>query len=55
MKFRYSLRKMTKLFANSGDFDQMPRSAASDLRLHCLSITILLVSPLQWVKITFQV
>ena len=39
---------MTKLFANSGDPDQTPRSAASDLGLHCLPITILLVSRLQW-------
>ena len=27
---------MTELFANSGDPDQTPRSAASDLALHCL-------------------
>ena len=27
---------MAKLFANSGDPDQTPRSAASDLGLHCL-------------------
>ena len=30
---------MAKLFANSGDFDQTPHSAVSDLGLHCLSIT----------------
>ena len=45
---------MTELFANSGDPDQMPldvSSAASDLGLHCLSITLLQVSRLQWVKI----
>ena len=41
---------MTKPFANSGDPDQTPRSAASDLGLHCLSITLLRVSRLQWVK-----
>ena len=41
---------MAKLFANSGDPDQMPRSAASDLGLHCLPITLLRVSRLQWVK-----
>ena len=29
--FRYSKRKITKLFTNSGDPDQMPCSAASDL------------------------
>ena len=41
---------MAKLFANSGDPDQMPRSAASDLGLHCLPITLLRVSRLQWVN-----
>ena len=41
---------MAKLFANSGDPDQTPRSAASDLGLHCLLITLLRVSRLQWVK-----
>ena len=35
-------------FANSRDPDQTPRSAASDLGLHCLSITLLGVSRLQW-------
>ena len=33
---------MEKLFANSGDPDQTLHSAASDLGLHCLPITILL-------------
>ena len=41
---------MAKLFANSGDPDQMPHFAASDLGLHCLPITLLWVSRLQWVK-----
>ena len=41
---------MAKLFANSGDPDQMPHSAASDLGLHCLPITLLCVSRLQWVN-----
>ena len=41
---------MAKLFANSGDPDQTPRSAASDLGLHCLLITLLRVSRLQWVN-----
>ena len=41
---------MVELIANSGDPDQMPRSAASDLGLHCLPITLLGVSGLQWVK-----
>ena len=38
---------MVGLFANSADPDH---SAASDLGLHCLSITLLGVSRLQWVK-----
>ena len=41
---------MAKLFANSGGPDQTPRSAASDLGLHCLPITFLRVSRLYWVK-----
>ena len=40
---------MAKLFANSGDADQMPHSAASDLGLHYLPVTLLRVSRLQWV------
>ena len=39
---------MIELFANSGEPDQMPHSAASDLVLHCLLVTILGVSRLQW-------
>ena len=39
---------MAKLFANSGDPDQMPHSVASDLGLHCSPITLLQVSRLQW-------
>ena len=41
---------MANLFANSGDPDQTPRSAASDLGLHCLPIIFLRVSRLQWVN-----
>ena len=41
---------MVELFANSGDPDQMPRSAASDQCLHCLPITLSGVSRLQWIK-----
>ena len=41
---------MAYLSANSGDPDQTPRSAASDLGLHCLPINLLRVSRLQWVK-----
>ena len=55
MRFIYSLRKMAKLFANNGDPDQTPRSAASDLGLHCLPITLLRVSRLQWYKVCLQV
>ena len=40
---------MAKLFANSGDPDQTPHSAASDLGLHCLPITLSQGSRLQWV------
>ena len=50
LSFRYSLRKMVKLFANCGSPDQTPRSAVSDLGLHCLSIPLLGVSRLQWVS-----
>ena len=39
--FRYSKSKMAKLFANSGDSDQLPHSTASDLGLYCLPITLL--------------
>ena len=41
---------MVELFANSGDPDQMPHSAGSDLGLHWLPVTRLGVSSLQWVK-----
>ena len=50
MWFRYSQRKMAKLFAKSGDPDQMLQNVASDLGLHCLLITLLGVSRLKWVK-----
>ena len=46
---------MAKLFANSGDPVQMPHSAASDLGLHCLPITLLRVSRLQWVKMPLPI
>ena len=41
---------MVELFAYSGNPDQMLCSAASDLGLHCLPVTRLEVSSLQWVK-----
>ena len=50
MRFRYSYRKKAELFANSGDPDQTPHSAASDLDLHCLPKTRFGVSRLQWVN-----
>ena len=41
---------MTKVFANSRDPDQTC-SAASDLSLHCLPITLSMVSRIKWVNI----
>ena len=41
---------MVELFANNGDPDQTPCSAASDLGLHCLLVIRLGVFSLQWVK-----
>ena len=38
---------MFELFANIGDPDQTPHSAASDLGLHCLSVTRFGISSLQ--------
>ena len=52
MRFTHSKRKMVNLIGNSGDPDQTPPSAASDLGLHCLPITLLRVSRLQWVNLT---
>ena len=49
---------MAELCANSGDPDLMPHVAVSDLGLHCLPITSLRVSRLQWVNsdnFTFKV
>ena len=45
---------MAKLFANSGDPDQMLHSVASDLGLQCLPVTLLRVSRLQWVNLEFE-
>ena len=42
---------MVELFANSGDPDQTQHSVASDLGLHCLPVSCLGVSSLQWVKV----
>ena len=46
---------MVEQFANSGDPDQMLHSAASDLGLHCLPVTLLGVSRLQWVNIEYRI
>ena len=43
---------MAEIFANSEDPDQTPHSAASDLGLHCLPITLLGISRLQWLKLS---
>ena len=48
------LRKMVEPFAITGDPDQMPHSAVSEMSLHCLPITLLGVSRLQWVKMCKQ-
>ena len=37
---------MGKIFANSGDTDQMPHSVVSDLGLHYLPVTLFRVSRL---------
>ena len=50
LRFRCSWEKMAKVFANSGDPDQTPRFAASDLGLHCLTFTLLGVSRERWVN-----
>ena len=42
--------KMVELFTNSGDPDQAPQHAASDLDLHCSSITHLGISSPQWIN-----
>ena len=42
---------MSVFNANSVDPDQTPRSAASDLGLHCLPMSLLRNASLKWVKI----
>ena len=46
---------MAKLFDKRGDPDQMPRSAASDLGLHGLPITLLGVSRQKWVTLALNI
>ena len=50
MRLGIPKEKTVKLFANSEESDQTPWSAASDLGLHCLVITLLRASQLQWVN-----
>ena len=38
--------------ANSVDPDQVPHSAASDLGLHCLPVSLLRDARLKWVNVT---
>ena len=45
---------MAKLFANNGEPDQTVPYVASDLGLHCLPVTLLRVSRLQWVKVMLE-
>ena len=44
---------MAKLFANSGEPDQMPHSVASDLGLHCLPATFFGISRLKCITGNF--
>ena len=43
-------KEMVELYANSSNPDHMLHSAAFDLGLHRLPITLLGISRLQWVK-----
>ena len=43
---------MAKLFVNSGDPDQTPHSAACDLGMHFLTVTLLGISRLKKVSQT---
>ena len=45
---------MVEQFTNSGDPNQMPHSAVSDLGLHYMPITLLGVFRLQKVKLDFS-
>ena len=42
--------EISVFYANSVDPDQTPRSAASDLGLHCLPLSLLWDARLKWVK-----
>ena len=43
--------EVSELNVNIVDPDQTPRSAASDLGLHCLAVSLLWDARLNWVKI----
>ena len=45
--------EMSELNANSVDPDQTPRSAASDLGLYCLPMSLLCDARLKWVNLSF--
>ena len=42
--------EISELYANSVDPDQTPHSAASDLSLHCLPMSLLSEARYKWVK-----
>ena len=46
--------EISKLNANSVDPDQTPRSAASDLGLHCLPVSLLWDARHKWVNFTLS-
>ena len=48
------LKKNGWNYLQTVDPDQMPLSSVSDLGLHCLSVTLLGVSSLQWANIQFN-
>ena len=43
--------EISEFNANGVDPDQMPRSAASDLGLHCLPVSLLWDAMLKWIKL----
>ena len=45
-----SIKESTGLIPNSVDPDQTPHSAASDLCLHCLPVSVLWDARHEWVK-----
>ena len=53
--FMFYRNSVSKLHANSVDPDQTRRFAASDLDLHCLTMSLLWDARLKWVKILITV